>query len=358
MISFLRGLIISGAVHGILFFLVLKFNKKYNSKSNYYLSLVVLFLSLNNLYYWLVDTYTYEGNFLEYIYMPWGVLIVPYFYLFVRSFLELKINRKYIFIPFYFFLLGHSLILVNDLILKIRISKKIMHFFFSLEEYVIAVFSIYVIVKALLQIKKYKKEVKSSLVKQTNWLKLILFCGVVTCAFLALLSILSNYFDIGHIDLKLRYLVWILLALLIYLVGYLGVYHNILYKERKTIRESIQKVDKSKNDIGLDIKDKIISEKLYLRNDISLTLLADEFKLNQSYLSHIFNKSNDINFISFINKLRIEEAKNMLLDERFFDYTIVSIGLEAGFNSKSTFYKAFKKETGLSPVQFKKGNLS
>ena len=42
------------------------------------------------------------------------------------------------------------------------------------------------------------------------------------------------------------------------------------------------------------------------------------------------------------------------MEKEYVDYTIVSIGLESGFNSKSTFYSAFKKFTNLSPTQFKK----
>ena len=51
----------------------------------------------------------------------------------------------------------------------------------------------------------------------------------------------------------------------------------------------------------------------------------------------------------------LEQAKNILLDPEFENYTIAAIGLECGFNSKSTFYAAFKKFTSLSPSAFKKG---
>ena len=60
-------------------------------------------------------------------------------------------------------------------------------------------------------------------------------------------------------------------------------------------------------------------------------------------------------FPDYLNSYRIEEAKSYLKNPEFSKYTIVSIGLEAGFNSKSSFYSVFKKATGQTPATFKKG---
>ena len=60
-------------------------------------------------------------------------------------------------------------------------------------------------------------------------------------------------------------------------------------------------------------------------------------------------------FPDYLNSFRIEEAKSYLKNPEFSKYTIVSIGLEAGFNSKSSFYSVFKKTTGETPAAFKKG---
>ena len=144
---FLRSLIISGAIHGILFFLVLAFHKKYKSASNYYIALVVLFLSLNNVYYWFINAYKEQQSIIENLYVPWAMLVLPYFYLFVQSFLHKKVEKKYLFIPFYFFLLGHSIVLCNNLILKRIISENSIEIFFSLEEYVLVFFSSYILIK-------------------------------------------------------------------------------------------------------------------------------------------------------------------------------------------------------------------
>ena len=56
--------------------------------------------------------------------------------------------------------------------------------------------------------------------------------------------------------------------------------------------------------------------------------------------------------------MKISQAKLLLLNPEYEDYTITSIGLESGFNSKSTFYTVFKKHTGLTPNEYKNKELT
>jgi AraC-like DNA-binding protein len=56
--------------------------------------------------------------------------------------------------------------------------------------------------------------------------------------------------------------------------------------------------------------------------------------------------------------MRVNQAKSLLLDADYSNYTITSIGLESGFNSKSTFYTVFKKHSGCTPVQFKEAIIA
>jgi len=77
-------LIISGVIHGIIFSFYVFFQNKKIKKSTVYLALTVLFLSISNLQYWLIDTsITNQYIFLKYIFIPWHWLVLPMFYLYV-----------------------------------------------------------------------------------------------------------------------------------------------------------------------------------------------------------------------------------------------------------------------------------
>lgn len=68
-------------------------------------------------------------------------------------------------------------------------------------------------------------------------------------------------------------------------------------------------------------------------------------------LSKLINENLNSNFTEFINKYRIEEAKQLIVTNS--NYTIEAIGNSSGFNSKSAFYKAFKAYAGTTPAKFK-----
>jgi len=99
------------------------------------------------------------------------------------------------------------------------------------------------------------------------------------------------------------------------------------------------------------------SKKLYRNPCLNLGYVADMLDISACYLSSMINNILNKSFLDFVNEYRIVDVKHNLNAKAFAHYTIVSIGLEAGFNSKSAFYSAFKKHTGLTPVQYKKTSL-
>ncbi|RRQ48647.1 helix-turn-helix domain-containing protein [Maribacter algicola] len=95
------------------------------------------------------------------------------------------------------------------------------------------------------------------------------------------------------------------------------------------------------------------SKKIYRNPYLSLTTTADILGISPCYLSSMVNSILNKSFIDFVNEYRICDVKRNLNAQTFEHYTIVSVGLEAGFNSKSAFYSAFKKHTGLTPLEYK-----
>lgn len=93
--------------------------------------------------------------------------------------------------------------------------------------------------------------------------------------------------------------------------------------------------------------------KIYRNPCLTLSSTAEDLGISACYLSSMVNTLLNKSFIDFINEYRIAEVKQHLCSDVFAHYTIVSVGLEAGFNSKSAFYSAFKKHTGITPMAYK-----
>jgi AraC-like DNA-binding protein len=162
-------------------------------------------------------------------------------------------------------------------------------------------------------------------------------------------------------------------TILIYWIGFKGFFRIRIKEDRIVLRKNIRKQiktenkefeweteedDKRKSEKGKEqfdrVNDFVQNQNLYLDPYLSLDSLASKSGLSSGYLSSLVNTYSEHNFSDYINEFRVEHVKKLIDDPEFREYTIVSMGLESGFNSKSTFYKAFKKFTGLTPLEFRK----
>lgn len=366
--NFFNFLILIGAIQGFVFSGIIL--NKHKTNSNRYLALVVLFLSLNNLYYTFIDAKieNYFPNF-SLFYIPFKLLVLPTFYKFVLKYLRLEFKSKFLkkllYFPFYVFFLLY----VIKSLLKFTLLRKVKYFenvLYYSEEYFSVIFSVFIIYKSYIVLNNYKNITKGykkeNLRVNTKWLKKLLVFGLSICFIWGAVVIRNQFINQDLYSNYNRYFIWVSVTFLIYWIAYLGIYYNGIFNERKELRKKISKnnTKKVKENDSEDskIKNLIRSKKLYLNPKLSLQDIADILHLNVSYTSHSFNKSSKLSFPQYVNRLRIKHAKNILLDEEFKNYTLVSIALESGFNSKSAFYTAFKKETGLTPTEFRKQHLS
>ncbi|HEY8893434.1 MAG TPA: helix-turn-helix domain-containing protein [Niastella sp.] len=94
-------------------------------------------------------------------------------------------------------------------------------------------------------------------------------------------------------------------------------------------------------------------EKLYQEAELTLQQVAGKLQVPAYQVSQALNEGMMKSFYEVVNNYRVEDAKRLLLDEKCSNQTILSIGFEAGFNSKTTFNTVFKKFTGLTPTEFR-----
>ncbi|MEK4249424.1 response regulator transcription factor [Paenibacillus sp. FSL W7-1287] len=91
---------------------------------------------------------------------------------------------------------------------------------------------------------------------------------------------------------------------------------------------------------------------LNMDKKITLSDVAEHLHLNPSYFSRMFKQHTNMNFVDYVNHMKMEEAKKLL------DHTsesVESIADKLGFESKSYFLKVFKKYYGTSPVEYRQG---
>jgi AraC-like DNA-binding protein len=98
------------------------------------------------------------------------------------------------------------------------------------------------------------------------------------------------------------------------------------------------------------------NDKIFLENEINLATVADKLDISIHDTSYLINEVTGDNFYNFINKFRVEEAKELLTSDKSDKLNMLGIAFESGFNSKTTFNTAFKKLAGISPSEYAKQN--
>lgn len=104
---------------------------------------------------------------------------------------------------------------------------------------------------------------------------------------------------------------------------------------------------------GAWVKKEIEANLYYQDPELSLSTLAEKVGLHPNELSRIINTVFKKSFNDFINQYRVMEAARKMQDPANDNITLLSIGFEAGFNSKTTFNRIFKQMTGKSPTEYK-----
>ena len=92
---------------------------------------------------------------------------------------------------------------------------------------------------------------------------------------------------------------------------------------------------------------------IYTDSTLNREKVAEKLGISAGYVSQIVNAVTGDNFANYINHYRVEAVKEMISNSQYENYNLLTMGLESGFTSKTTFYKAFKKVTGQTPNEYK-----
>lgn len=374
LLSILNILILVASIQGIIFSLVAFLSKKHKSRSTYFLVLLILGFSLNNLQYYLLETNVVTPTaFFGYVYFPFASLNMVFYYFYVKYFLfpSKPFNRKnyLFFLPFLVFLLATIYYKIGYLSGNLTENTKL---FFTRLIYIHELFSVSFSMLLLgmsyfqiLKFEKIQKTGRSNLPRiQLDWLKILSLISLVLCIiwFYSIVNEIVTILKKETIQGANYYILWIGMSMTIYILGHIGIYRFGVLTEQKNIQKKLRPLQNgSKNNVQFTQNNHFTSfekyvktDKNYLNSSLSLVDVATYLDLNTSYLSRIINAELESGFTDYVNQLRVEEAKQYLKNKEFSNYTLLAIGLEAGFNSKSAFNSAFKKYTGKTPSAFRK----
>ncbi|NRT16435.1 AraC-like DNA-binding protein [Flavobacterium sp. 28A] len=218
------------------------------------------------------------------------------------------------------------------------------------------------------------KDLKDS--QEKNWiLTLLTIASLLLFAWLsaALIGLLLNY-DISNSMSTLA----LVATFLIHWIAYIGIYKYKLAKNKDAVTTFLNtdltlydhELPIIKNNRPEEQKESITADNIYYQKLESLckeqhiytdsTLnrekVAEKLGISPGYLSQIINSITGDNFANYINNYRIEAVKEMISNSEYENYNLLTIGLESGFTSKTTFYNSFKKMTSQTPNEYKNAN--
>lgn len=164
--------------------------------------------------------------------------------------------------------------------------------------------------------------------------------------------IVSQVLGIGAIS-RIALILLGLVSMCWYFIAFTNPQFFFLFQEgagRKRYERSLIK-DIDADEILSRLRTLMDEEKIFCDEDITLKAVAGELQITQHQLSELLNAKLNLNFKTFINTYRIEEAKRLLADEP--ERSIISIAFAVGFNSRSNFNTVFLKYTGHSPSLYR-----
>lgn len=284
-----------------------------------------------------------------------ALLIGPLIFLYLYSRLEPKFrfNKKHLihFLPFilacaYFVIRFYILNLFIQWESPVRVVDNII---------ILIQNSVYIILVARL-LRTYNIPVKSIILTSKNyrlsWLRLVLLGYIaiwsINFQFLVVFDVFGKY---GLCPFMFS-LYFLTLFLLLNTILFITLRRpTVVIKSKKYETSTLSIYDKER--LKEVLEKYMLAEKPFLDPRCSLSSLSQELSISPNHLSQLINESYNQNFFDFINEYRIEESKRLLGENGFRKKTILEIAYEVGINSKTTFNKAFKKFTGVTPSEYR-----
>lgn len=339
-------IVLFGAAQGVMLSIALSFRKGVKSKANQVLIPFVLAVSLMLVIaaifsLGVVSAHSKIGYLGDSVLLLYG----PLFYFYTSRLLTT--SRQKIFphlLPFFLFFLINTTVLF--LPINIYQVKWLGLFYWITLNVALTHMTVY-FVFSYRAIHKYQKQSKDDLSfnPTTQYLKtLVILIG--SCTLLFSFNAYSNLFgvDLGWTFLTYQ-IQWVIFASVIFVLGHYAIRQPTIFQLSPKVETSVS-INTEELEVVQDLVSRLKAcmdlEKPYLKSDLTLEDLANQIGCRKELLSKAINQGLSTNFYGLVNQYRINEFERLALDSKNKHLTHLALALEAGFRSKTTFYKAFK----------------
>ncbi len=192
----------------------------------------------------------------------------------------------------------------------------------------------------------YRKLTKSQKTLK-KWIRLLLVGGGAYLSFIVVARLFDLTTDYNHHFYEIFSILLILLCIKLLTLPEFVDNNTLLREKYKKSWLNASSIDQYFSKIDQLMK----NEDLFRKEDLKLKDIATKLAIPEYLISQIINEKSGLSFRNYLNAFRIKAAQEMLASSRD-QYSIEGIARDVGFNSRASFYTAFKKETNQTPTEF------
>ena len=153
------------------------------------------------------------------------------------------------------------------------------------------------------------------------------------------------------------------LTIFTFIILFFGINQTVIFKKEELVANNEKPEEQGKykrsslkeeqiEEINQKVSSYLTTKKPYLNTEFSFQMMVEDLGISRHILSQVINAGQNKNFYQLINEFRVKEVKEKLNDQKYKNLTILGVAFECGFNSKTTFNRIFKDETGMTPSNY------
>jgi AraC-like DNA-binding protein len=354
--DFWDALLLCGVIQGIIMSVLVSATKNRRNIASWFLSATLLIFALHNTLILIHDchlSYSYPSlkNLPFNLILGFGPCI--YFYVFFSLNPTLRPRLFIHFIPVAIQFCYYSLLSIGvNLYIDYGVWKII-----SQTEQLGALSSVCIYTLMTLKIVNSKSQLgtaaKLKIKKDVlGWFNKLLSAYAILWTMWLVYTLADIFYFNYSLHLRDYFPLYLLVAVLTYWIGIMAYLHPIVIAP-DTGNRSFDTLNQDEIKSYLSrLQDVMKQEQLYFDPNLNLKQVASKTGIPVNLISFLINNRLDISFNEWVNSFRIEAVKKQMTGSRFKEITIAGIAGECGFNSKATFNRVFKLQTGMTPREY------